>query len=139
MRERIDTKTRIESFVSSASGGLATIGSSWQVCHNICLAALALLASIGIVITGMPLLFLFEYNLYFWGAAVLLLALTLTMFLRNPACGSKNVLAFNVGVVIAGTPGQFLGGFQPLFWGVGGVIALTGIVGWWLKRKKGEK
>ena len=135
----MNAKTRIESFVSSASGALATIGSSWQLCHNICLAALALLASIGIVITGMPLLFLFEYNLYFWGAAVLLLALTLAMYLRNPACGSKNVLMFNVGVVIAGTPGQFLGGFQPVFWAVGGLLALAGLAGFALKRWGGRE
>ena len=132
----MDAKTKMGNFLSSASGTLATLGSSWQLCHSICLTLIALLGAVGIVITGMPLLFLSEYSVYFWGFAILLLLPTLAMYSRNPKCGSKNVLMFNVGVVIAGTPGQFIGGLQPVFWLVGGIIAFAGLANWWRGRGK---
>ncbi len=121
--------------VSSASGLLATLGSSFQLCHTLCLTLMAMLATIGIVGIGFPLLFLVDYGIYFWGFALLLLVPALLMRLANSRCGSTQVLLFNVGVVIAGTPPQFTFGFQPLFWGIGGALVLAGLLGWLSKRR----
>src|SRR3989338_8422637 len=93
-------KTKILNSFSGLSAALSTIGSSWSLCHSICLTLITILAGVGVVLTGMPLLFLFEYNLYLWGAAVLLLIPSAIMFLQNPGCISKNLMLFNFGVII---------------------------------------
>ena len=111
---------------SGLSASLSTVGSSWGVCHSICLALITLLAGIGIALTGMPLLFLFEYNLYLWGAAVLLLIPSAIMFLRNPKCISKNLMLFNFGVIIAGIPTNIIN-LQPFSWIIGGTLALAAL------------
>ncbi len=134
--EEAGEKPPAASFASSASGLLATLGSSFQLCHNLCLALMALLASVGILYVGFPFLFLVDYGIYFWGFALLLLVPSVAMRWKNPHCGSGQVLLFNVGVIVAGTPPQFTFGFQPLFWGVGGVVAGTGIARWALERLK---
>lgn len=112
----------LESF-SSVSAFFATLGSSFQLCHSICMAAIAALAVIGIAITGMPLLFLFQYNVYLWGIAVLFLIPSVIMFLKAPKC-SKTLLVFNIGVVIAGIPSTLIN-LQPFSWIAGGLIVLA--------------
>ena len=119
-------KTKLLNSFSGFSAFLSTIGSSWSVCHSICLALITILAGIGIVLTGMPLLFLFEYNLYLWGAAVLLLIPSTIMFLRNPKCISKNLMLFNFGVIIAGIPTNIIN-LQPFSWIIGGTLALAAL------------
>lgn len=119
-------KAKAINSISSLSAFFATIGSSWSLCHSICLALITLLAGIGIVLTGMPLLFLFEYNLYLWGAAVLLLIPSAIMFIRNPKCISKNLMLFNLGVITAGIPVNLIN-LQPLSWVIGGTLVLAAI------------
>ncbi len=119
-------KTKLLNSFSGFSAFLSTIGSSWGVCHSICLALITVLAGIGIALTGMPLLFLFQYNLYLWGAAVLLLMPSTIMFLKNPECISKNLMLFNFGVIIAGIPVN-LANLQPFSWLVGGTLILAAI------------
>jgi len=63
-------KERFLSIISSASG-LMGVFSSWTVCHNVCTAAIALLAVIGITVTGMPLLFLQGVAVPLWTVAVI--------------------------------------------------------------------
>ncbi len=130
-------KTKALSSLSGVSAFLATIGSSWSLCHSICLALIAALAGIGVVLTGMPLLFLFEYNLYLWGAAVLLLVPSTIMFLRNPKCISKNLMLFNLGVIIAGVPVNLIN-LQPFSWLIGGFLVLVAI-GLFIKSKLAGK
>src|SRR3989344_8467038 len=119
-------KAKLLSSLSGLSAFLSTIGSSWSLCHSICLALITALAGIGIVLTGMPLLFLFEYNLYLWGAAVLLLIPSAIMFAKNPECISKNLMAFNFGVIIAGIPTNLIN-LQPFSWIIGGTLVLAAI------------
>lgn len=120
MREKI-----LNSF-SSASAALATFGSSFQLCHNICLALIAILGAVGIAITGMPLLFLFQYNIYFWAFAIALLIPTIIMYIYKK-CLSRNLLLFNIGIVIAGTPQNFTSGLQLAFWVIGGILVAVAI------------
>src|SRR3989338_3400592 len=133
-------KAKILNSFSGLSAFLSTIGSSWSLCHSICLALITILAGIGIVLTGMPLLFLFEYNLYLWGAAVLLLIPSTIMFLKNPKCISKNLMLFNFGVIIAGIPTNIIN-LQPFSWIIGGTLALAALA-MFVKQKlenKGER
>src|SRR3989338_7000771 len=119
-------KAKILNSFSGLSAFLSTIGSSWSLCHSICLALITILAGIGIAITGMPLLFLFEYNLYLWGAAVLLLIPSTIMFMKNPKCIPKNLMLFNFGVIIAGIPSTLVN-LQPYSWIIGGIFVLVAI------------
>ncbi len=119
-------KERILNFFSSASAALATFGSSFQLCHNICLSLIAILGAIGIAITGMPLLFLFQYNIYFWAFAIVLLVPTLIMYIYRK-CLSRNLLLFNIGIVIAGTPQNFTFSLQLAFWIIGGILVAIAI------------
>src|SRR3989344_6988167 len=130
-------KTKLLGSFSGFSAFLATIGSSWGVCHSICLALIMVLAGIGIVLTGMPLLFLFEYNLYLWGAAVLLLIPSAIMFLQNPGCISKNLMLFNFGVIIAGIPTNLVN-LQPFSWIAGGTLVLAALM-MFIKSKLAKK
>ena len=77
-----------ENIVSAISGfsGLMGVFSSWTVCHNVCTAAIALLAIIGITVTGMPLLFLQSVAVPFWTAAVILLIVLLILKWRKMGC-----------------------------------------------------
>jgi len=117
-------KERILNFFSSASAALATFGSSFQLCHNICLAFIGIFAFLGIAIAGMPLLF--QYNIYFWAFAIALLIPTVIMYIYKK-CMSRNLLLFNIGIVIAGTPENFTFGIQPAFWVVGGLLVMIAI------------
>jgi len=119
-------KAKLLNSFSGLSAFLSTLGSSWSICHSICLTLITLLAGIGVVLTGMPLLFLFEYNLYLWGAAVLLLIPSAIMFLKNPGCISKNLMLFNCGVIIAGIPTNLVN-LQPFSWLVGGILVLAAL------------
>ncbi len=130
-------KAKLLNSLSGFSAAMATIGSSWSLCHSICLALIAALAGLGILLTGMPLLFLFEYNLYLWGAAVLFLIPSTIMFLRNPKCISKNLMLFNFGVIIAGIPANLVN-LQPFSWLIGGILILAAM-GLFIKSKLAKK
>ena|SRR3989338_5607450 len=108
-------KERIAGFVGSASG-LASVLGSWQVCHNICLGLIALLAFFGIAATGMPLLFLTKVAIPFWIAAFILLFITLGFYFKK-RCISKQMILFNTGLVVIGIP--FFQSFTKVFWGTG--------------------
>jgi len=119
-------KERILNLFSSVSAGFATLGSSFQLCHSLCLGLMAVLATLGIVIAGFPLLFLFQYNIYFWSFAIALLIPTVIMYIYRK-CLSRNLLLFNIGIVIAGTPENFTLSIQPIFWIVGGILVAIAI------------
>jgi len=122
-------KEKMMGTLSGVSGTMSFLG-SWQVCHNLCLAIIALLSIIGISIVGMPLLFLTQYAIYFWSAAVLLLIPTLIMYWKNRACVSKNLILLNIGIVIAAIPFPSLQSYNLLFWIVGGILVLIGVHGY---------
>lgn len=126
MKKKIKTKRKgkMLSAVSGASGTLSFLG-GWQICHNLCLAIIAMLSAIGITIAGMPLLFLTQYAIYFWSAAILLLIPTLIMYWKNRICTTVKLVLFNIGIVIASIP--FLQAYQTAFWSIGGIILIYSI------------
>lgn len=82
-----------------------------------------MLSAVGITVVGMPLLFLTQYAVYFWSAAVLLLIPTLIIYWKNRKCMSSNLIIFNVGIVIVSIPFvQFP--FQIALWMIGGALIL---------------
>lgn len=113
-----------EKLISSASSvsGLTGIFSSYNVCHNICTAAIALLSVVGITIAGMPLLFLQKVALPIWVLAVALFFATLLLYLKNRHCMSKNMLVANFGLLTIGTPFVQETAYKPYFWAAGGII-----------------
>jgi len=118
-------KEKLIGATGSVSGAASILG-SWQVCHNVCLALIALLAVIGITVTGMPLLFLTKIAVPMWIIAVVLLGVIMWLY-QSKKCISKNLIIFNSGLIIAGIPFQSLQNFQILFWIVGGILGLAGI------------
>ncbi|RMF54613.1 hypothetical protein D6745_04705 [Candidatus Woesearchaeota archaeon] len=118
-------KEKIVGATGSVSG-IASILGSWQVCHNICLGIIALLAFLGITVVGMPLMFLTKLAVPFWTAAFLLLLVTLWFYFRK-RCISNRLIMFNSGLIIAGVPFQPLQQFSPVFWVVGGSLAIMGV------------
>ncbi len=117
------TDQKIVSRAGSISGVASVLG-SWQICHNICLAIVALLAILGITVVGMPLGFLAQYSVPIWTATFALLLLTLYFFFTKK-CISKKLVLFNSGLVIAGIP--FQQEFVYLFYTVGAIFAIYAI------------
>ena len=117
-------KVRLVGAAGSLSGITGLLG-SYQVCHNVCMGAIALLSIIGITVVGMPLLFLTKVAVPFWTAAVVLLLITLLVYVKK-RCISGKLIIFNSGMVVAGVPLQSLQQFSLLFWSVGGALITLG-------------
>ena len=124
-----------------ATGGIsgaASIIGSWQVCHNLCLGIIALLGIMGIVVTGMPLIFLTTITVPMWTIAVLLLLAAILMHI-NKKCISRSMLVINSGLIIAGIPFQSLQKFTSIFWIIGGLFVVSGIIIYFVDRTKKKK
>ncbi len=120
---------RIKEKIIGATGsvsGVASILGSWQICHNVCLGIIALLAILGITVIGMPLAFLTKLAIPFWTIAFVLLLVIIGIYIKKK-CISKNLIMFNSGLIIAGIPFQFLDSFRILLWIIGGVLVITSI------------
>jgi hypothetical protein len=132
------TREKIISSTGSISGFASILG-SWQVCHNVCLGIIALLSVMGIVVTGMPLLFLTKLAIPFWTVAFILLLITIFLYFKKK-CISIKLILFNSGLIIAGTPFQPLQNYSIVFYITGGLLALLAI-SMYLKEKirKNEK
>ncbi len=118
-------KEKVIGATGSVSGAASALG-SWQVCHNICLAIIALLAIMGITITGMPLLFLTKIAIPIWIIAVILFIIILSIYIKKK-CMSKNLIVLNSGFIIAGIPFQPLQKFSVIFLIAGGLLIVTAI------------
>ncbi|MBI5072208.1 hypothetical protein HZA99_00150 [Candidatus Woesearchaeota archaeon] len=116
--------------ILSASGsisGTASILGSWQICHSVCLGIIALLSVMGVVVVGMPLLFLTKIAVPMWILAAVLFAITVGIYLKKK-CISPAVLFLNAGLLIAGIPFQAVQSFAPYLWGVGGIVSSVSVV-----------
>lgn len=109
---------------SGSISGVASVLGSWQLCHSLCLAAIAALSVIGITITGMPFLFLTEIAVWVWLVALVLLAGTALLYWKK-RCISRSLLIVNTGLIVAGIP--FARNLSVAYWVVGGSIVAWGI------------
>lgn len=127
MIKKISSKIK-EKFVGvagSVSGATSILG-SWQVCHNLCLGIVVVLAAIGITVVGMPLFFLTKVAIPFWIIAVSLLVITLYIYFKKK-CISNRLIMFNSGLIIAGIPFQPLQSFSKIFWVLGGTLVVFAV------------
>ena len=108
--------------------GVTSILGSWQVCHNVCLALIALLSIIGITLIGMPLLFLTKIAVPVWTLAFVLVIITIILYIKKRKCISGKLILFNAGLIIAGVPFSQLQNFRNLFWILGGALALIAVL-----------
>ena len=132
-------KERLVGIAGSISGVTSVLG-SWQVCHNVCLGLIVLLGILGIVVTGMPLLFLTKVAVPFWIIAFSFLLLTLFIYYKKK-CISHKLIIFNSGLIVAGTPFQSVQQYSLFFWIIGGllvVVSITLFVKNKIKKKKCE-
>lgn len=116
-------KEKITSITSGTSGTLSLLG-GYNVCHNICLAAIAGLALIGISVQGMPFAFLQDFSIPLWSLGVGLLGVTGFLYVKKK-CVSKNLLAANSGLLIAAIPFREFEFMQMSFWIIG--FGLVGV------------
>lgn len=102
MKRKKRQQNRIFGFLGSASGGGA-IASAHNVCHTICIGLASFLAFFGIIISDTALMFLQDYNIYFWLMGLFfLLVLIVLMIMNKPV--SVRLMVFNLGLLIASAP-----------------------------------
>jgi len=130
-------KEKIIGHLGSFSG-ITSLLSSWQVCHNVCLAIMSALAVLGITLTIMPFEFLTKIAVPVWTFAFILLMLSIGFYL-NKKCISKTQLYFNSGLIIASVPFQPVQSAIKYFWLIGASLVLIGTYGYfnnkfWVKK-----
>ena len=126
-------KEKILGATGSLTGSLSFLG-GYQVCHNACLALIALLTFLGFTVVGMPLLFLTKVAIPFWIVAFLLFVLTVFLKYKKMMHISDKIVLLNSGLIIAGTPFQQVQQFNYIFWIVGGVLVILS-TGWFIYDK----
>ena len=115
--------------VAGGISGAGSIISAHNVCHSICLAVVALLSVFGIIVSADVLMWLQDYNLFFWSMGVGFLAISLALYYIKPCCISTKMILFNMGLLIIGLP--FFQLLSIAFWIIGGYITLFSI-GWYI-------
>ena len=95
-------QNRVFGFLGSASGGGA-IASAHNVCHSVCVGLASLLAMFGIIISDTALMFLQDYNAYFWLMGLLFLLISIVLMIMNKPVSTK-LMIFNIGLLIASAP-----------------------------------
>ena len=128
-------KEKILLRVNTVTGSLGFL-SGYQVCHTICLSAIAFLSFFGISINFLPFLFLQKYNLLFWSLALVMLLISLILLYLKPKCMPKNAVIANAGIIIAAIPFQEVENFQIIFWITGLLILVYALFSWWTERKQ---
>src|SRR3989344_5227601 len=119
-------KEKFSSWFGILSGSVSFLG-GYQVCHNICLGIIAILSLFGIILTGMPLLFLQKVAVPFWIVAVILLVITL-YFYFSKKCISPVLIILNMGILIGSTPFSYFQKYYKILWIIGGFFIITGII-----------
>ena len=118
---------------NAATGGMSII-SSYNICHSVCTAAIAMLAFFGVFITGMPLFFLTRYQLYFWAIGITMLIIATVLYFRMGKCISKHMLLANAGLLLAGFP--FAKGYFAVFMVAGLAVVISAIALYFAERAK---
>lgn len=112
----------------SAGGGII---SSYNVCHTLCMSAVALLSVFGIVVANDIFMFLQVYAVPFWSIGIVLLGVTAILYYKMPCCISKKLLLFNAGLLTIGVPFVQTLWIAPIFWAIGSIITF-GTIAWFM-------
>ena len=127
MKKQIQSKGRI---VSAANTGSAagSIASAHNVCHALCLGAVALLSVFGIVVASDALMWLEVFNWPFWLMGISFLLISLALYSRYGPCISWRMMIVNAGLLVVAIPfAQNLGYLSWLAWAPGIAITVFGI------------
>lgn len=115
----------------SRISGCASVLGSWQICHNVCTSLIVALATVGIAVQGMPLLFLNKLQWPLWIAAVALFAvLVLVRVGTRMRCITTRGVVGNAALLFAGLP------FEGLWVSnarIAGLVIVLGVLLWYLK------
>ncbi len=113
LKKKIGSRVGI---LSTASSG-ASVFSSYNVCHSICMVVVSLLSIMGVTASATFLLFLQPYSLLLWNIGLAFLVLSLLLYIRFGGCISWKLIMFNGGLIIASFP--FFESMFYVFWAVG--------------------
>ncbi|MBI4135482.1 hypothetical protein HY477_01995 [Candidatus Uhrbacteria bacterium] len=115
----------------SKISGCASILGSWQICHQVCTAVVAALATFGIALQGMPLLFLNTWQWPLWIVAVALFGVLLLVRVgARLRCITTRGMLGNTGLLLAGLPfdGEWVVSARTV-----GLVLVLGVLAWYLK------
>lgn len=111
---------------ATAVSGAGSFISAHNVCHTICLGAVAVLSFFGIAASSDILMFLQDYNPIFWTMGIFFLFLSLLLLVKYGPCISKKMIVGNVGLLFIGVP--FFKDISGLFMVLGSSILLVSIL-----------
>jgi len=122
MRQKKIQKTG--KYASAGATAFTTLGiTAHNFCHYLCLGVVAMLTVAGVSVVGMPLMWLEDYAVYFWGMGLIFLGISFYLLYTRPFCISKNAITANSGLLVAAVPLKDVIGSQIyLFWASGVVI-----------------
>lgn len=121
------------------SSGLLSVAGAHNVCHSLCLAAIGVLSLAGITLSGMPLLFLQDYAIYFWFMALGSLLLSLYIYLNHKHCAPGKLVLANAGFVVAGIPFKEMQPYGNYLLAAGSVLVLAAIALFAREKLSGKK
>ncbi len=121
----------------TASGTLGSIGSLPNACHSLCMSVVSLLAVFGITLNILPLMFIQTYRFYFWLAALVLTALAFYFYQKKQIKlpRDRNFIILNTGLLTFSLPFYFLADYMDFFRFVGVIIAIFGLLSFFLAKK----
>ena len=119
--DKTKNEGKVVSAANAASAGGSIIGAH-NICHSICMAAVALLSVFGVVIASDALMFLESFALPFWTMGIAFLGISIFLYARY-CCISKKLLVFNAGLLIIGIPFVQTLSYAWVFWITGIIIS----------------
>ncbi len=114
--------------IAGGVSGAGSVISAHNVCHALCMAVVAFLSIFGIIVSADVLMWLQDYNLFFWSMGTVFLGMSLILLYIKGNCISKKMIVLNVGLLIIGFP--FLQNW--IIWAPGILVVLFSI-GWYLR------
>ncbi len=119
--------------VGVISGG-ASVLSSYNVCHSLCMAFVALLSMFGVASSATFLLFLQPYALLLWNIGLIFLIISMLLYIKFGQCISWRLIMFNSGLIIVSFP--FFQNIFYVFWIAGFMISLYATVSYFKRRRR---
>ena len=119
--DKTKNEGKVVSAANAASAGGSIIGAH-NICHSICMAAVALLSVFGVVIASDALMFLESFALPFWTMGIAFLGISIFLYTKY-CCISKKLLVFNAGLLIIGIPFVQTLSYAWVFWITGIIIS----------------
>ncbi len=109
------------------SSGVLGVAGAHGVCHTLCMTAIGALSLVGITLSGMPLMFLQGYAVYFWSLAFASLALSGYIHFGRGNGAPSDLMIANAGFVIAGIPFGEARPFSGALLAIGGFFVILAI------------